>query len=422
MRQASGTGGSAPMSAAAPADVDGSVLDRVAARRTLNLLGDATALHMAGFFEQGPGFIAEMNRWTGSYLHADKARRSDDAGFAAGRLFLCHLANDDERFLAWARRLVDGVAAAVEAGGPYTPASMDLYYGLCWGANITGSERWTRAAIDAARGRVAATWSESAGGFLSPAARGSVSAVEGLAWQAPVLAWAARREPDLADYLVRTLERWLEIGFIREDGSTYHVAEFDGEHRFQRFTTYQGYSETSTWARGHAWGMHGLTAGWEATRDGRLLDAACRMSDWWIGRTREERVPFYDFDDPNAPEIPRDSCAAAIAADVLLRLARAAPAGERAQAYEAAADATLAELIRNHLSPGGVLLHGSSGNARDTVFGRASSRLPPDRAGDSRTHRFPMEEVMPYGNLFIVSALYRRLNADWSAIDIEALP
>ena len=63
MRQASGTGGSAPMSAAAPADVDGSVLDRVAARRTLNLLGDATAA--VDWAKKRPGARADRVGVTG---------------------------------------------------------------------------------------------------------------------------------------------------------------------------------------------------------------------------------------------------------------------------------------------------------------------------------------------------------------------
>lgn len=397
-------------------------LDNVEARRSLKLLTDGTALQMADFFDRGAAYIAEMNRWTGGYLRTERPRRSDEAGLAAGRLFLCHLATGEDRFLDWATHLVDGAATAVEQGGERTHASMDLFHGLCWGANITGSERWAQAALSAVRERVAAKWSESVNRFVTPVGAGSVVAIEGLAWQAPLLAWAARREPELRRYLERTLKSALEVGFIRPDGSSFHVAEFDAEHRFQRFTTYQGYSDASTWARGHAWGMHGFTAGWEALREPRCLDAARRMADWWILRTQEEPVPFYDFDDPEREAAPRDSCAAAIVADVLLRLARATEPGEASATYKAAADATLAELIRNHLSPGGVLLHGSSGRVRATVFGRASSRLPPDRAPDQRTHRFPMEEVMPFGNMFIVSALYRRLTADWAAIDLQPLP
>lgn len=397
------------------------MFDSTRAHRTLMLLVDATALQMDHLFGAGRGFISEMNRWTGSYLLTEQPRRSDEAGLAAGRLFLCHLATGDQRFLDWATHIVDGIASAVEKADDHTHASMDLYYGLCWGANITGNRRWARAATQSIYRRIEASWSVSANRFVTELGNGSVAAIEGLAWNAPLLAWAMARDSEFAPYLHAVLDLVLEVGLVRADGSSHHVAEFDADHQFRRFSTYQGYSEASTWARGHAWGMHGFLIGWEATREQRYLEAARAMTDWWISRTREDAVPFYDFDDPDVPEVPRDSCAAAIAADVMLRLRRAVSNADLVRGYSAGAEATMAELASNYLSPGGVLLHGSSGKIRETVFGRRSSRLPPDRAPDMRTTRFPMEEVMPYGNMFILSALFRHCHEDWTAIDVDSV-
>jgi hypothetical protein len=47
---------------------------------------------------------------------------------------------------------------------------------------------------------------------------------------------------------------------IREDGSTWHVVEYDletGEVLSKH--TAQGYADNSTWTRGQSWGVYGFT-------------------------------------------------------------------------------------------------------------------------------------------------------------------
>ena len=46
--------------------------------------------------------------------------------------------------------------------------------------------------------------------------------------------------------------------FVRPDGSTYHVVEFDPDTgAVERKLTHQGMSAESTWSRGQAWALHG---------------------------------------------------------------------------------------------------------------------------------------------------------------------
>ena len=70
--------------------------------------------------------------------------------------------------------------------------------------------------------------------------------------------------------------------------------------------------------------------------------------------------------------------------------------------YRSVVTATLAELVEWYLGAGGVLLHGSWGNRRE----------PPGHGIAPRRLRFPQEDVMPYGNFFVVELCYRVLHED----------
>jgi len=42
------------------------------------------------------------------------------------------------------------------------------------------------------------------------------------------------------------------------------------------------------------------------------LEAAERGADWWIAHVPEDRVAFWDFDDPAIPDTERDTAATAV--------------------------------------------------------------------------------------------------------------
>ncbi len=145
----------------------------------------------------------------------------------------------------------------------------------------------------------------------------------------------------IADENARTLVRT----HVRPDGSTWHVADLaasDGDV-IDRFTA-QGLSDDSTWARGQAWAVHGLTTAWRETGDPALLTGARLVADWWVSHVPAECVPYWDFDAPAGPRTARDASAAAVAASGLLELARMEPDAARATAYRGVALATIARL------------------------------------------------------------------------------
>ena len=99
--------------------------------------------------------------------------------------------------------------------------------------------------------------------------------------------------------------------------------------------TAQGYSDSSSWARGQAWAVYGFTMAYRYTRDFRYLEQACRVADFIVSHPRlpEDMVPYWDFDAPGIPDEPRDASAAAVIASALYELDTFAPGeGYRADA------------------------------------------------------------------------------------------
>jgi len=174
---------------------------------------------------------------------------------------------------------------------------------------------------------------------------------------------------------------------VRPDGSTYHIVDYDtmtGSVLGKR--TGQGANADSTWSRGQAWAIHGLTSAYRSTKDLRLLEGARRTARWWLRHVPRGGVPFWDFDAPALVEertgLPAagpfapalDSSAAAIAASGLLDLARLDPRRASSRRYKRAAIATLRTLASpRYLARGtthrSILRHGTAnheGGSADT--------------------------------------------------------
>jgi hypothetical protein len=109
---------------------------------------------------------------------------------------------------------------------------------------------------------------------------------------------------------------------FRPDGGSYHVVSFyEATGGVKRKFTWQGYSASSTWARGHAWGINGFTTTYKYTNDTRFLAIAERAAEYFINHLEPDFVPIWDFDAPTGSSYqPRDTSAAAVAACAFLEL------------------------------------------------------------------------------------------------------
>ncbi len=176
-----------------------------------------------------------------------------------------------------------------------------------------------------------------------------------------LLLWAAQNGGraewrDMA--LSHALKTLAEV--VRADGSTFHVVDFEpttGAIRFKR--TFQGYADQSTWARGQAWAVYGFTLVYRYTGDARMLEAARRVTDYYLSRLPPDRIPNWDFDAPNHQ---KDTSAAAIVSSALLELAQLETDAARAGHYRSEALAMLSSLSSpQYLAPEasqGILAHG----------------------------------------------------------------
>ncbi len=135
---------------------------------------------------------------------------------------------------------------------------------------------------------------------------------------------------------------------FRPDYTSYHVAVYDTiTGRLIKGVTHQGYADSSMWARGQAWAIYGFTFTYRETRDPRFLDFVQKVTDVYLERLPEDRIPFWDFSDPDIPNAPRDASAACVVASALLELSTYVPA-EKAEYYRTQAIDMLRELSSEH--------------------------------------------------------------------------
>jgi len=181
-----------------------------------------------------------------------------------------------------------------------------------------------------------------------------------------LLYWAASHggSPSLATMATRHALTSLR-GHVRADGSTAHVVLFDTTSgaRIAR-VTWQGDADTSAWARGQAWAIHGLTAAYRESHRAELLAGARTVANWWIAHLPPDGVPYWDFRARDIPNTERDASAAAIAASGLYELSGFVAAAERRR-YRQTADAMLRALCQHYLAEGtpneSILLHSVGG-------------------------------------------------------------
>ena len=137
-------------------------------------------------------------------------------------------------------------------------------------------------------------------------------------------AWRQRRDTRYRDVALRHA-RALEPLLVRPDGSTAQsviASRVDGH--VISVGTRQGYSDTSTWARGQGWAVYGYADTAARLRDRALAAVAERTAGYVDARLPASGIPPYDYDAP-APA-PTDTSAGVITAAGLLRLAEACAA------------------------------------------------------------------------------------------------
>ena len=144
-----------------------------------------------------------------------------------------------------------------------------------------------------------------------------------------MLFWAAKNggNPYLYDIAVSHADKTMKCQF-RPDYTSYHVAVYDTiTGNLIKGVTHQGYADSTMWARGQAWAIYGYTVVYRETKDPKYLDFVQKVTDVYLDRLPEDKVPSWDFDDPSIPDAPRDASAGAVVASALLELSTYLPNG-----------------------------------------------------------------------------------------------
>ncbi|WP_422389743.1 glycoside hydrolase family 88 protein [Candidatus Enterococcus clewellii] len=184
---------------------------------------------------------------------------------------------------------------------------------------------------------------------------------------------------------------------VRPNYTTYHTYFFDTETgEALDGKTAQGYSDSSCWARGQAWGIYGFTLSYLYTGDASFLVTAKHLADYFIDELPEDKVCYWDlvFNDGSGEE--RDSSAASIAVCGLLELAKQLPLSDEKQAYYQETALTIMKSLSDHYTTqntpdsNGLLLHG--------VYDKNSDK--------------GVDECMIWGDYYYVEAL-TRLAISW---------
>lgn len=213
-----------------------------------------------------------------------------------------------------------------------------------------------------------------------------------------LLFWAVQNGEDSSLYRIamRHAEQTMR-NHVRPDGSTFHVVNYDpGDGHVIGRQTAQGYADSSTWARGQAWGIYGFTMAYRYTRDERFLATALRLADYFIDHLPADHIPYWDFQAPKIPDEPRDASAAAIAANALLELSTYDAQGSRSRRLRAEAESILRSLASDdYLSVGkasrGITMHSVT----------------------SRPANIEVDVTLIYADYYFLEALlrYRRISA-----------
>jgi len=195
---------------------------------------------------------------------------------------------------------------------------------------------------------------------------------------------------------------------FRPDGSCFHVVSYDTiTGKVVARQTAQGYSDSSSWARGQAWALYGYTMCYRETNDPNYLAQAEKIASFILNHKRlpNDKIPYWDFDAPNIPNALRDASAGTIICSALIELSQYVPK-HQAQRYLQVA----ATQIRALSSPRYRAQLGGNGNF---ILMHSVGSLPANSEVNvplSYADYYYIEALLRYRNLLLGKPLSKELS------------
>jgi unsaturated chondroitin disaccharide hydrolase len=305
---------------------------------------------------------------------------------------MAYLRSKDEAFRTWALASAQKLAPRQDDTGTHDLGFL-FYPSWVTAWRLTGDDAWRAGAVRAAdslirrynpRGHFIRAW----GALSDPANAGRV--IMDTIMNLDLLAFASRQTGD-TKYLDIAVEhaKTAQKVFPRADGSTPHVYDFDPDSGAPVGPgTVQGYSPSSCWSRGQAWGVYGFTTMYRRTGNKEFLATAGRLADFAVGALSPDHVPVWDYRAPQQPYDVKDASAGAVMACGLLDLA----AATGRQAYRDVALRMLTALSTTCLTR-------NSARA-DAVVARCTRNRPAEDG---------VEISLPYADYYLLEGILRVL-------------
>ncbi|WP_299780709.1 glycoside hydrolase family 88 protein [uncultured Formosa sp.] len=293
------------------------------------------------------------------------------SGFWAGTLWYAYEQSKDVTILKGAQEFTTSLNTLAYTPPKNHDLGFQMYCSYGNGYRLTGNETYKQILLDAANNLVT-LYNPNVGSIHSWPYRKDYphNTIIDNMMNLELLFWAAKNGGDASLYNIAVSHAKVTMKYIvRQDATLYHVAAFNDETgAFIKGYTHQGYADDSMWARGQAWGIYGFSFTYRETGRKVFLDTAIKLSDKFLERLPKDGMPYWDFDDPNIPNAPKDASAAAVAACGMLELSTLVKDPELQEKYTKAAK-KLVDLLSSsaYLSTStnqALLLH-STGNYPD---------------------------------------------------------
>ena len=140
------------------------------------------------------------------------------------------------------------------------------------------------------------------------------------------------------------------VNHFRPNGSSFHVVNYDSiTGAVLEQCTFQGYSDSSAWARGQAWALYGYTMMYRQTHQSAYLQQAHKVAAYLLGQLNQidDKVAYWDFNAPNISHTYRDASAASCMASAFLELSQLDPSSSMAVSYRHLGEQIILSLSTN---------------------------------------------------------------------------
>ena len=251
-------------------------------------------------------------------------------GFFPGELWLLYQATGQQQWLAAAQTWTAPLASQASNVARVDPTDIGFIIGTSFGNGyrLTGDPSYQSVLLTAGNS-LASLYNPTVGAVRSWAT-GFDSTHYGVIIDSMMtlgpLQWGANNGGSSSwAGIAATHAQTVTTNLVRSDSSTFQVADFDpttGNLLSQ--TTFAGFSDSSTWARGEAWALYGFVQAYETSGNPAFLTTAEAIANYFVSHSPADGIPPWDFDAPGTQ--PVDTSAAAIAADGLIMLSTVAGA------------------------------------------------------------------------------------------------